>query len=74
MESKARPPVFAIPLAKSAPDSEYPEEIKSLMEFLTNHALRTESIFRRSPNSEHVKQIRAAMNDRKSFKKSTVSQ
>lgn len=65
MESKALPPVFAVPLSKSAPGGEYPEEIKQLMEFLTNNALRSESIFRRSPNSEHVKEIRAKMNERK---------
>ncbi len=65
MESKALPPVFAVPLSKSAPESEYPDEIKVLMEYLTNNALRTESIFRRSPNAENLKSIRAKMNDRK---------
>ncbi len=65
MESKALPAVFALPLAKSAPNGEYPEEIKQLMEYLTNNGLRAESIFRRSPNAEHVKQIRASMNERK---------
>ena len=71
MESKALPPVFAIPLSKSSPEGEYPEEIKSLMEYLTNHALRAESIFRRSPNSEHVKAIRAAMDNRKGIVRKT---
>lgn len=65
MESKALPPVFAVPLSKSSPDGEYPQGIKLLMEYLTNKCLRTESIFRRSPNILHVKEIRSAMNKRK---------
>ena len=47
---KAR--VFKVSLEISSSESDYPEEIKLLIEHLTNKGLMTEGIFRRAPNKE----------------------
>lgn len=44
METKKIPPVFRVSLETACPDSDYPEEIKDLMAYLTNKGLKSESI------------------------------
>lgn len=63
-DDKPRPVVFKVSLEKSCPDSDYPEEIKGLMEHLTNKGLKSDSIFRRSPNKEKADEIKSLMNKR----------
>ena len=60
---KRRPKVFKTPLEESCPDSDYPQEIKDLMEYLTNKGLKSDGIFRRSPNKEKLEIIIQLMND-----------
>lgn len=68
METKKIPPVFRVSLEVSSPDSDYPEEIKELMAYLTNKGLKSESIFRRSPNKEKVDEIISLMNEHTTVK------
>ena len=65
METKKVPPVFRVSLEIACPDSDYPEEIKDLMAYLTNKGLKSESIFRRSPNKEKADEIISLMNEHK---------
>lgn len=57
MDGGRRPKVFKVPLEESCPDSDYPDEIKDLMEYITNKGLKSDSIFRRAPNKEMVRCI-----------------
>lgn len=52
MDGGRRPRVFKVDLAESAPESDYPEEIKNLIEHITKKGLKSDGIFRRSPNKE----------------------
>lgn len=52
MDGGKRPRVFRVDLEQSAPESEYPEEIKKLIEHITAKGLKSDGIFRRSPNKE----------------------
>lgn len=61
MDGGRRPKVFKVPLEESCPDSDYPEEIKALMEYLTNKGLKSDGIFRRAPNKETVRCITQMM-------------
>lgn len=63
MDSGRRPKVFKTPLEDSCPDSDYPQEIKDLMEYITNKGLKSDGIFRRSPNKEKMDKIIQLMND-----------
>lgn len=52
MSVDRKPRVFKTSLNISCPESDYPEEIKLLIEYITNKGLKSDSIFRRSPNKE----------------------
>lgn len=63
MDGNRKPKVFNTPLEESCPDSDYPQEIKDLMEYLTNKGLKSDGIFRRSPNKEKLDTIIRLMDD-----------
>ena len=63
MDSGRRPKVFKTSLEESCPDSDYPQEIKDLMEYITNKGLKSDGVFRRSPNKEKMETIIQLMND-----------
>lgn len=63
MDCSHAPKVFKTLLEESCPDSDYPQEIKDLMEYITNKGLTSDGIFRRSPNSEKVDTIIRLIND-----------
>jgi hypothetical protein len=62
MDSDRKPKVFGVSLEESCPDSDYPQEIKDLMEYLTNKGLKSDGIFRRSPNREKLDTLIRMMN------------
>lgn len=53
MDGGKKPKIFKVSLA-GYDGEDYPEEIKSLMEHLTNKGLKSDGIFRRSPNQESL--------------------
>lgn len=64
MASDALPAVFGVALSVSCPDGSYPDEIEALIEHIKNKGLRSDSIFRRSPNAEALARLRDDMNKR----------
>lgn len=53
MDGGKKPKIFKVSLAEYDGE-DYPEEIKSLIEHLTNKGLKSDGIFRRSPNQESL--------------------
>ena len=53
MEGDRKPKIFNASLAEYEGE-DYPEEIKSLIEHLTNKGLKSDGIFRRAPNRESL--------------------
>lgn len=62
MDTGRTPGVFKVSLSTSCPESDYPQEIKDLMLHLTNKGLKSDSIFRKSPNKEILDVIVTLMN------------
>lgn len=63
MDGDRKPKVFNTPLEESCPESDYPKEIKDLIEYITNKGLKSDGIFRRSPNKDKLNIIIQLMND-----------
>ena len=51
MDTGRKPKIFKVSLGEYE-GVDYPEEIQSLIEYITNRGLKSDSIFRRSPNQE----------------------
>lgn len=56
MDGGKKSKIFKVSLAEYEGES-YPEEIQSLIEYLTNKGLKSDGIFRRSPNQESLSKI-----------------
>jgi hypothetical protein len=70
-----RPRIFGVDLEKAmAPlpgvdpaavaNNEYPEEVKNLIKYVMDKGLRSEGIFRRSPNAAALERLREQMDTR----------
>lgn len=63
MDTGRKPKIFKMSL-KECEGEDYPEEIKELIEYITNKGLKSDSIFRRSPNLEALNSIISSIDAR----------
>lgn len=63
MDGGKKPKIFKVSLAEYEGE-DYPKEIKALIEYLTNKGLKSDGIFRRSPNQELLCKIIAELDAR----------
>ena len=63
MKGDGESKIFGVALEVSCPDpgSDYPKEIKDLISYLSNRGLKSDGIFRKSPNKEMLESIMMLM-------------